>query len=161
MRIEKWISDNCSSLKGKLIAISGASGDLGKEACMILASLGANLLLLNRNKGKSNKLKEEILKRYNDIKIKEVIFDLEKFSDVKNNIDKICGYDIDVLILNAGAYKIERRISDLGYDNVFQINFISQYYIAKKVLEKMLPYFCLTLYCFSELTYSIPNNYCL
>lgn len=137
MKIEKWIRENCNNLKGKCIAITGASGDLGKEVCFALASLGANLLLINRNKSKSNKLKEEILSKYGDIKIYEIILNLECFSDVKNNIDKIISYQIDVLILNAGSYKLERRISDIGYDNVYQINFVSQYYIAKKVIEKM------------------------
>ena len=63
--------------------------------------------------------------------------DLEVFENVKSVIKEITDYNIDVLILNAGAYKIERRISDIGYDNVYQINFVSQYYIAKKVIEKM------------------------
>ena len=137
MNVEKWIQNNCTSLKGKLIAITGASGDLGKEVSFVLASLGANLLFINRNKEKSAKLKSDILEKYKNIEIREVILDLENFSNVKENIDKICNYPIDVLILNAGAYKLKRKISDLGFDNVYQINFISQYYIAKKVLETM------------------------
>ena len=124
MNVEKWIQNNCTSLKGKLIAITGASGDLGKEVSFVLASLGANLLFINRNKEKSAKLKSDILEKYKNIEIREVILDLENFSNVKENIDKICSYPIEVLILNAGAYKLKRKISDLGFDNVYQINFI-------------------------------------
>ena len=137
MRIDSWIKKNCHSLKGKLIAINGATGDIGKETCFILASLGANLLLLNRNKNKSNLLKEKISERYSDIKVDELFVDLEDFSSVKEVCKKLDKYEIDILILNAGAYKIGKRKTDIGYDNVFQINFISQYYMARKVLEKM------------------------
>lgn len=137
MKYINWIKENCSDLKGKLVAITGASGDLGKEVCLYLASLGANLLFINRNKDKSNKLKQEILNKFPNIDINEIIVDLESFYDVKNILDEVDKYSIDILILNAGAYKIERKISDIGYDNVFQINFVSQYYLAKKIIEKM------------------------
>jgi NAD(P)-dependent dehydrogenase (short-subunit alcohol dehydrogenase family) len=39
--------------------------------------------------------------------------------------------NIDHLILNAGAYHIPRHKCNTSYDNVFQINFVSPYYIAK------------------------------
>ena len=41
---------------------------------------------------------------------------------------------IDVLILNAGAYAIPRKITNIGYDNVFQINFVSPYFLVKSLL---------------------------
>lgn len=135
MKIKRWIKENTFDLKGKNVAITGASGDLGREACYILASLNANLILINRNKEKSERLKKEIMNKYPLIKVQYVIVDLEDFSSVKSKIIEINNYKIDYLILNAGAYKIERRKSDLEYDNVFQINFVSQYYIARKLLD--------------------------
>ena len=61
--------------------------------------------------------------------------DLESFTNVKKNTPFIASYDIDYLILNAGAYKIPRRITDKKFDNVFQINFVSQYYLTRKLIE--------------------------
>ena len=134
MKINQWIEKNFNDLDGKLIAITGASGDIGRELCDILGSRRANLLLINRSESKTNKLKEDLLSKY-DIKINSVLIDFENFESVKNGLTEIAKYKIDTLILNAGAYKIERRKSDIGYDNVFQINFVSQYYLARKVLD--------------------------
>ncbi len=134
--IKNWIKNNCDELNNKLVAITGSTGDLAKEICKTLASLGANLLFLNRNKEKTASLKKELLSTYG-IKIYEINVDLESFESVKKASEELNKYDIDVFILAAGAYKIERRISDIGYDNVYQINFVSQYYLARKVAEKM------------------------
>ena len=42
-----------------------------------------------------------------------------------------------MFIANAGAYAIPRRITDVGYDNVFTINFLSPYYLIKRLLPAM------------------------
>ncbi|MCQ2382165.1 MAG: SDR family NAD(P)-dependent oxidoreductase, partial [Clostridia bacterium] len=44
---------------------------------------------------------------------------------------------IDFLVLNAGVYNVPLTTSQLGYNNVFQINFISQYYLMKKLLPAL------------------------
>ena len=137
MNIEKWLKKNTTSLKGKTIAITGSSGDIGKQTCYILASLGANLIFLNRNENKSRELKEELLDLNNDIFVDYINVDFENFKSVKNALVELDKYDLDILIVNAGAYKVDRRISDIGYDNVFQINFISPYFLIKKTMEKM------------------------
>lgn len=135
MNVNKWIKDNCKDLNGSLVAITGASGDLGCEVCRILAALNANLLLINRNKAKTDKLIEELKEINPNISITTIIVNLENFKDLKDNMDAICSYNVDYLILNAGAYKILRCKTDIDYDNVFQINFISQYYIVRKLIE--------------------------
>ena len=63
MRTETWIQRNTNSLAHKTVAISGATGGLGRELCRHLASLGASLLLLDRNTPKSNALIEEQIGR--------------------------------------------------------------------------------------------------
>lgn len=137
MKTNKWLTAHTHSLIGKTVAITGATGGIGKQLCHILAGLNANLILINRNETLSNKLKSELLELYPNIDIKIFKTDLEKFEDVKNTCNNLKGTTIDVLILNAGAYKITRRKTELGFDNVFQINFISQYYLVKKLLKNL------------------------
>ena len=137
MKVEKWIKNNTENLNGKLVAITGASGDLGKEVCKMLVSLGANLLLINRSEPKTQLLIKELKAINSTSKIDKIIVDFESFSSVKEAVDKMVDYSIDIFIANAGAYKIERRVSDLGYDNVFQINFVSQYYMIRRIIEKL------------------------
>ena len=137
MNINKWIKENTTNLKGKTIVITGASGDLGRETCRILALLGANLIFLNRSEKKSSLLKEEILKINPSCSVNYLIVDFQDFNSVLDVSKKLNQYDVDILIINAGAYKIERRISDIGYDNIFQINCLSPYFLIKETLMKM------------------------
>ena len=64
MKTEKWISKNTTSLTGKTVAISGSTGGLGSALCHHLASLGATLILIDRNIEKSQRLASEIKNKY-------------------------------------------------------------------------------------------------
>ena len=137
MNIEKWLFKNTHSLRGKTVAISGATGGLGREICKILASLGASLCLLDRNKEKSLSLEQEIKALYPRAEIGRITLDLADFSSVKAATERLKENPPDYLILNAGAYSIPRKMCDTGYLNVFQINFVSPYYLAKKLLKSI------------------------
>lgn len=131
MRTETWIQRNTNSLAHKTVAISGATGGIGRELCRHLASLGASLLLLDRNTPKSNALIEELKSEYPRLHASHLRVDMEDFASVKAVTEQLQRTPPDVLILNAGAYHIPRHRCDTGFENVFQINFISPYYMAR------------------------------
>lgn len=133
MNYYKWLDKNTASLKGKTVAISGATGGIGTELCNYLAYLGANLICLDRNANKSNNLINNLKSKYPNLDAKHITVDLEKFDMVKEITKQLKLIDIDYLILNAGAYKIPRHKCDTGFDNVYQINFVSPYYIAREL----------------------------
>ena len=60
--------------------------------------------------------------------------DMTDMAGVKAAAESLLEIGIDYLILNAGAYSIPRCVCDTGYDNVYQINFISPYYLARTLL---------------------------
>ncbi len=120
------------SLKGKTVAISGATGGIGRELVFMLASLGANLILLDRNIEKSQRLRLEVKEKFG-IESESIILDLEEIETVKKAAEELLNLPVDYLILNAGAYAIERKICSTGFNNVFQINFVSPYYLARKL----------------------------
>ena len=128
------IKNNTVTLLNKTIAITGATGGLGVEICKHLASLGANLVLINRGLDKSERLKQQLLKKFPNIHIDIVIADLGNFKSVKTATEQLKQFNIDILILNAGVYCVPRYTTDIGYDNVFTTNFISHYYMVKQLL---------------------------
>ena len=76
MSYEKWFKKNTASLEGKTVAISGSTGGLGGALCEHLASLGADLLLLNRNEARSDAQKKELEEKYG-INVRYIALDLE------------------------------------------------------------------------------------
>ena len=69
MNIEKWINNNCKSLKNKVVAVSGATGGIGKILCFYLAKLEAHIVLLCRDKQKAEKLAFDIKQQYKNATI--------------------------------------------------------------------------------------------
>ena len=136
MGIGKYIKKSFSSLDGKTVAITGSTGGLGNAVCKHLCSLGASLILLDRNAQRSDIFAQELRNTYG-ADVNTFTVDHESMASVKKATEYLIKKEPDVLICNAGAYSIPRRVCDSGYDNVFQINFISPYYMIKKLLPTL------------------------
>lgn len=137
MKYSKWINKHTKSLCGKTVAVSGATGGIGTALCEYLAYLGADIICLDRNADKSNKLIADLKAKYPDLSARHITVDLENFDMVKSVAMHLKETDIDYLILNAGAYNIPRYKCTTGYNNVFQINFISPYYLARELMPQI------------------------
>ena len=135
--MKSWFDKHTKRLDGKTVAISGSTGGLGIELCDYLASLGAGLVLVDRNREKSEALAERLKGKYPSLAVKFVTADMADMASVKAAGEELCSIGIDHLILNAGAYSIPRCITDIGYDNVFTINFISPYYLTRRLLPSV------------------------
>ena len=119
------------ALQGKTVALTGASGGLGNTLCKQILSNGGDLIVIDRNPKKQAALIEELRAAYKESKIEGLLADMEDMESVKALCAALCARRIDHLILNAGAYSIPRKKTALGLDNVFCINFVSPYYMAR------------------------------
>ena len=137
MTVDRWIKTNTESLVGKTVAITGSTGGLGRVLCRHLAQLGADLILLDRNTGRSEAFRDELLCEFPAIGVQCVRMVLDDMGSVRQAVTALRDVRVDVLIHNAGAYSIPRRICDTGWDNVFQINFVSPYYITRCLLPNL------------------------
>ena len=131
--LTKTIKKGEIRLDGKTVAISGATGGIGRELCEYLAGMGATLLLVDRNPERSLALAGELEAKHG-ISAEHITLDLEDIARTREVAKTLAEREIDYLILNAGAYSIPRHKCSTGYDNVFQINFVSPYFLARKLL---------------------------
>ena len=134
MRISKWLKKNTRELYGKKIALTGATGGIGKELCRYLLMLGAELILVDRSEKRQSELIDSLCALYPTANIKGIQCDLEYTNQVFRAADILIENKIDVFIHNAGAYSIPRHKCDTGFDNVFQINFLSPYLLIRRIL---------------------------
>ncbi len=133
----RWIEKNTSRLDGQLVAVTGSTGGLGLELCRHLAALGANLLLLNRNPARADAQRQALLSEFSNLQIECLEVDQADPASVVSVTQQLRGYPLDALILNAGAYSIPRKTCSTGYDNVFQINFVSPYYMVRELMPHL------------------------
>lgn len=137
MNTKNWINTNTYDLTNKTIAITGSTGGIAKVLIKTLAQLNANFILINRNKEKTKKQILELTHLHPNIKIEFVECDLSNLKNVCSAIQILKQKQIDILYLCAGAYNIPRFKTNSGFDNVFQINFLSQYFIAKELINNI------------------------
>ena len=137
MNIQKWIDKNTADLHGKTVAVTGSTGGLGKELCSHLASLGASLILLDRNAERSEAHAADLRQRFPGITVSRIPLDLEDLSSAAAAVRQLTEREMDVFIHNAGAYSIPRHRCESGYDNVFQINFATPYYMIRELLPAL------------------------
>ena len=137
MKIEKWIEENTKSLKGKTVVITGSTGGLGKAIVKHLTSLGANFILCNRDIKKSEAQKQEILENSPNSVVKILSLDLSNFESVNDTLKVLEKEKFDFFILNSGVYNVKRFETSLGFDNIFQINFLMPYYMVNKLIKKI------------------------
>ncbi len=137
MSIKKWLLKNTASLRGKTVAITGSTGGIGRELCRYIAGLGAELILLDRNEARSKNHALELEAAFPSVKVSRIPLDLEDIASVKAATEELAERGVDVLVHNAGAYSIPRRKCKGGFDNVFQINFASPYYMTRELLPRL------------------------
>lgn len=135
MSIKNFSGNYKGALIGKKVVLTGCTGGIGKELCRYILQLGAELVMVNRNKLKADELKKQLLNEYPTAKINGLIADMSDVLSVLSVTEHIKALAPDILIHNAGAYKIPREICSSGYDNVFTINFISPYLITRALKD--------------------------
>lgn len=137
MNRQKWLAWYTGDLSGKWVAITGATGGLGEELCRYLAELNASLILLNRDPDRSRQLEQRLKADHPTLEVRHIPVDLSDMASVRRAAADLQSMAVDVFIHNAGAYSIPRHTCDTGFDNVFQINFVSPYYLIRTLLPVM------------------------
>ncbi len=128
-------ADRNYRLDGKTVAVSGATGGIGRALCRQLCELGASLVLLDRSRERSLAFIKELKADFPTLRAEHITLDLEDISRVSEVCDILSDNPPDYLVLNAGAYSIPRHKCTNGFDNVFVINFLSPYCLARSVLD--------------------------
>lgn len=124
--------------KNKLVVISGATSGIGLVTAHKYASMGANLLCVNRNIEKSVKLKQEIETAYK-VECNSIIADLSSLEQslrVANELNAL-SKPIDVLIHNAGVHLTKREITPEGFEKVLAVHYLSSFIINYKLMDKL------------------------
>jgi retinol dehydrogenase 13 len=122
----------------KLVVITGATSGIGYFTTRKYASMGANLLCINRNQNKSEALRHEIESEF-EVKCDYKIADLSNLQDIHRVAEDLLKLNtpIDVLIHNAGIFLTKRELSTDGLEKVFVIQYLSSFIINYLLMDKL------------------------
>ncbi len=110
-----------TTMKGKIVLITGATSGIGKETALGLARLGATVVFTTRDDEKGAKTKEEIIKATGNGNIDVLHCGLASLDSIRACVQEFKRKytQLHVLINNAGTWDFTRRESKDGIENIF------------------------------------------
>ena len=124
-------------MKGTVCVVTGATSGIGKAAATALARLGATVVLVGRDRGRTEAAAAEIAPVSASPPRTEVA-DLASLEQVRGLAGRLDGLErIDVLINNAGLVLGERRITPDGLEHVFALNHLAPFLLTSLLLPKL------------------------
>jgi len=123
----------------KTIAITGATDGIGFETAKVLASEGHTLLLHGRNAEKLESTAHAISAVPGAGTVRTYRADLSDLAEVEALARAIASdfSSLDVLINNAGVFKLAQPLTNQGYDARFIVNTIAPYKLTQALLPIM------------------------
>jgi len=126
------------NFKDKWVVITGATSGIGYFTARKYASRGSNLICINRDRDKSERLRREIEGDYG-VACDYKVADLSRLKDSLRAAKELCEVEtsIDVLIHNAGIYLTKRRVTADGLETVFMVQYLSSFVMNYILLDKL------------------------
>jgi len=126
-------------MKGKVVVITGGTSGIGQVAAEALATMGARIILVARDRGRA----EHTLKRLqkaNAVKHSVYYADLSLLAETKRVGREIAMAEarIDVLLNNAGAMFASRSVTSEGLELTFATNHLSYFVLAQVLKVRLL-----------------------
>lgn len=130
------MSKNALALYHKKVFITGATDGIGKETALMFAKVGATVCIHGRNPKKI----AATMQALKDANPRGEFFsyqaDFSSLEDVRRMANKFLEdhQSLDILINNAGLYPDNRVITQDGFEQTLQVNYLSAFLLTKTLL---------------------------
>ncbi len=130
-------SRHTEPIRDKLVAITGATAGIGYRTARKYAAMGADIIMVNRNEEKSERVRREIAEEFGT-PIEHIIADLTRLQDIQRVGQCILSLErpVDVLIHNAGVHLESREETPEGLEVNFAIHYLCPLIITKMLMPK-------------------------
>ncbi len=126
------------SLKGKISLITGSASGIGKAIAERYAEAGSDLILVDIDKEKLDKL-PEFFKKWS-VKVSTFKVDLSDKKEIDKLWDEIGNNPPDVLVNNAGIYPFKKftDVDEEFLERIFAINLKSVFWMCQRMINSRI-----------------------
>jgi retinol dehydrogenase-12 len=124
-------------MNGKVCVVTGATSGIGKATATALATMGAQVVLVGRDRARTEAAAAQIGASA-AVPPKAEICDLASMGQVRTLAGRLASLErIDVLINNAGLVLGDRRVTGDGFEHVFAVNHLAPFLLTNLLLPKL------------------------
>jgi NAD(P)-dependent dehydrogenase (short-subunit alcohol dehydrogenase family) len=124
-------------MKNKTVLITGATNGIGKAASLELARQGANVVIVGRDKAKTESVANELRNNSGNKNVEYLLADLSSQASIRKLADdfKANYSQLDVLINNAGGFFDTRKTTVDGLEYTFAFNHLGYFLLTHLLLD--------------------------
>ena len=121
----------------KVCLITGATSGIGKATAMELASMGASIVMVGRDRGRGEAALAEIKETSANASVDLMLADLSSQEEIRRLADefKDAYPRLDVLVNNAGLFRSERITTADGLETTFAVNHLAYFLLTNLLLD--------------------------
>ena len=127
-------------MDGKVVVITGATSGIGEVAAEKLASMGARIVAIARDRARGEATLARLRERAPGLAHRVYYANLSLLAEMKRVVGEIAAAEprIDVLINNAGALFDKRQLTSDGLELTFATNHMAYFMLAQGLGERLL-----------------------
>ena len=125
-------------MAGRTVLVTGGSSGIGRATALGLATLGADVAITGRDRGRTEDAAREICAA-GGIKVKVFVADLSCQAQVRRLASEVLDGlpRIDVLVNNAGGYWDTRHVTVDGLERTFAVNHLAPFLLTNLLLDRL------------------------
>ena len=126
-------------MNNKTILITGASGGIGLQSGICLAKQGANIVMVGRDKERTFQAVELVKTQTGNQSVSYLLADLSSIQEVRRLVQEFKDkyQTLDVLLNNAGAIFLSRKVSVDGYEMTLALNHLNYFLLTNLLLDML------------------------
>lgn len=127
------------SMARRTCMITGASSGIGRATALALARLGADLVLVCRDRGRADETVAEIRAENGQAKVEVMLADLSSQQAIRQLVRDYLATErpLHVLVNNAGVVNLHRTVTVDGIETVFAVNHLAYFLLTNLLLDRI------------------------
>lgn len=120
--------------------VTGANSGIGKATALALATMGATVVMVCRDRAKGEEAQQEIKAQSKNNNIDLLLADFSSLASVRQLAQKFKQHyqHLHVLINNAGAAFLQRQETEDGFERTFAVNYLAPFLLTNLLLDTII-----------------------
>jgi NAD(P)-dependent dehydrogenase (short-subunit alcohol dehydrogenase family) len=127
-------------MTGKTVLITGGTGGIGKAAAIGLASMGARMGIIGRDRLRADEAATAISREAGAPAVDVFVGDMSSQAEVRRLADEVlAAYPrLDVLLNNVGGFWAHRHVTADGLEHTFALNHLAPFLLTSLLLDRLI-----------------------